>query len=243
MWRKLGAWYWLATHHRRPAGRCPAHDQHDRMVAVSACCRTEKIARFRELTPAQKALMLSARKEAGKFSEGVILSKSRGRARAQPREQRGGEGLAGRLEPSAGAFCVRGTGCRFHRPRMEGLSRLLCRPVGPTRGNQVCPIVRWVSSFEHLLEDGVGIGLATRRAQGLLIVDPGEHDGLRSGVVAEEQAESPTDLRAGDEPARRRHPIEPAASWIRPTRTPFTCCESPTARRAPPSSVQDILKR
>ncbi|WP_456306247.1 hypothetical protein [Komagataeibacter nataicola] len=36
----------------------------------------EKIARFRELTPAQKALMLSARKEAGKFSEGVILSKS-----------------------------------------------------------------------------------------------------------------------------------------------------------------------
>lgn len=36
----------------------------------------EKIARFRELNPAQKALMLSARKEAGKFSEGVILSKS-----------------------------------------------------------------------------------------------------------------------------------------------------------------------
>jgi len=29
-----------------------------------------------ELTPEQKALMLSARKEAGKFSEGVILSKS-----------------------------------------------------------------------------------------------------------------------------------------------------------------------
>ena len=36
----------------------------------------EKIARFRELNPAQKALMLSARKESGKFSEGVILSKS-----------------------------------------------------------------------------------------------------------------------------------------------------------------------
>ena len=31
---------------------------------------------FRELNPAQKALMLSARKEAGKFTEGVILSKS-----------------------------------------------------------------------------------------------------------------------------------------------------------------------
>jgi hypothetical protein len=36
----------------------------------------EKIAKFRELTPAQKALMLSARKEIGKFSEGVILSRS-----------------------------------------------------------------------------------------------------------------------------------------------------------------------
>lgn len=36
----------------------------------------EKIARFRALTPAQKALMRSARKEAGKFTEGVILSKS-----------------------------------------------------------------------------------------------------------------------------------------------------------------------
>ena len=32
--------------------------------------------RFRELNASQKALMLSARKEAGKFSEGVILSKS-----------------------------------------------------------------------------------------------------------------------------------------------------------------------
>jgi hypothetical protein len=36
----------------------------------------EKVARFRELNPAQKALMRSARKESGKFSEGVILSKS-----------------------------------------------------------------------------------------------------------------------------------------------------------------------
>src|SRR3546814_2237522 len=36
----------------------------------------EKIARFRELSPAQKALMLSARIEAVKFTEGVILSKS-----------------------------------------------------------------------------------------------------------------------------------------------------------------------
>jgi hypothetical protein len=36
----------------------------------------EKIARFRELSPAQKALMRSARKESGKFTEGIILSRS-----------------------------------------------------------------------------------------------------------------------------------------------------------------------
>ena len=36
----------------------------------------EKISKFRELSPAQKALMLSARKESGKYTEGVLLSKS-----------------------------------------------------------------------------------------------------------------------------------------------------------------------
>jgi hypothetical protein len=38
--------------------------------------RSRKSRDFRELNASQKALMLSARKEAGKFSEGVILSKS-----------------------------------------------------------------------------------------------------------------------------------------------------------------------
>ncbi|HAV0411232.1 TPA: hypothetical protein JFW75_000979 [Salmonella enterica] len=36
----------------------------------------EKIARVRELAPAQKALMFSALKEARKFTEGVVLSRS-----------------------------------------------------------------------------------------------------------------------------------------------------------------------
>ena len=36
----------------------------------------EQIARFRDLTPEQKALLLSARKEPGKYTEGVVLSTS-----------------------------------------------------------------------------------------------------------------------------------------------------------------------
>lgn len=34
----------------------------------------EEVARFKKLTPAQKALLLSVRKERGKYTEGVVLS-------------------------------------------------------------------------------------------------------------------------------------------------------------------------
>ncbi|GAJ29307.1 conjugative transfer ATPase [Acidomonas methanolica] len=79
MWRKLGAWYWLATQNVDDLPR--AAEPMLNMIEWWICLNmppdeVEKIARFRELTPAQKALMLSARKESGKFSEGVILSKS-----------------------------------------------------------------------------------------------------------------------------------------------------------------------
>ena len=58
-------------------------------------------------------------------------------------------------------------------PHAEDLSLLLCRPIRPARGNQAVPIVRVIPSFEHLLEHGVVVGLAARRAQRLLIVDLG----------------------------------------------------------------------
>ncbi|HZF84440.1 MAG TPA: conjugative transfer ATPase, partial [Burkholderiaceae bacterium] len=79
MWRKLGAWFWLATQNLDDLPR--AAEPMLNMIEWWICLsmppdEVEKIARFRELTPAQKALMLSARKEAGKFSEGVILSRS-----------------------------------------------------------------------------------------------------------------------------------------------------------------------
>ena len=37
--------------------------------------KTEEIARFKKLTPAQKALLLSASKEAGEYTAGGVLSK------------------------------------------------------------------------------------------------------------------------------------------------------------------------
>lgn len=79
MWRKLGAWYWLATQNLDDLPR--AAEPMLNMIEWWICLsmppdEVEKVARFRELSPAQKALMMSARKEAGKYCEGVILSKS-----------------------------------------------------------------------------------------------------------------------------------------------------------------------
>ncbi|WP_269495627.1 conjugative transfer ATPase [Castellaniella sp. S9] len=79
MWRKLGAWFWLATQNvdDLPKAAEPMLNMIEWWICLSMPPdEVEKIARFRELSPAQKALMLSARKEAGKFTEGVILSKN-----------------------------------------------------------------------------------------------------------------------------------------------------------------------
>lgn len=79
MWRKLGAWYWLATQNLDdlPKAAEPMLNMIEWWICLSMPPdEVEKIARFRELNASQKALMLSARKEAGKFTEGVILSKS-----------------------------------------------------------------------------------------------------------------------------------------------------------------------
>ena len=79
MWRKLGLWFWLATQNLDdlPKAAEPMLNMMEWWLCLSMPPdEVEKIAKFRELTPAQKALMLSARKESGKFSEGVILSRS-----------------------------------------------------------------------------------------------------------------------------------------------------------------------
>jgi hypothetical protein len=79
MWRKLGAWFWLSTQNIDDIPK--AAESMLNMSEWLICFNmtpdeVEKIARYFKLTPAQKALMLSARKELGKYSEGVILSRS-----------------------------------------------------------------------------------------------------------------------------------------------------------------------
>jgi conjugative transfer ATPase len=79
MWRKLGAWFWLATQNLDdlPKAAEPMLNMIEWWICLSMPPdEVEKIARFRELNPAQKTLMMSARKEAGKYCEGVVLSKS-----------------------------------------------------------------------------------------------------------------------------------------------------------------------
>ncbi|KTT49720.1 conjugal transfer protein [Pseudomonas oryzihabitans] len=79
MWRKLGAWYWLATQNIDdiPSSGKPMLNMMEWWICLNMPPdEVEKISQFRSLTPAQKTLMLSARKESGKFTEGVVLSKS-----------------------------------------------------------------------------------------------------------------------------------------------------------------------
>ncbi|WP_257111673.1 conjugative transfer ATPase [Pseudomonas ficuserectae] len=79
MWRKLGAWFWLATQNidDLPSAAAPMLNMIEWWICLNMPPdEVEKITTFRKLTPAQKSLMLSARKESGKYTEGVVLSKS-----------------------------------------------------------------------------------------------------------------------------------------------------------------------
>lgn len=79
MWRKLNIWFWLATQNLK--------DFPDSMSRVLSMCEywmlltmdrseIEEVARFRSLTPEQRAMMESARKSPGQYTEGVLISAS-----------------------------------------------------------------------------------------------------------------------------------------------------------------------
>ncbi|MBN5392206.1 conjugative transfer ATPase [Serratia marcescens] len=78
MWRKLGAWLWLATQNLKDFP-----DIAEKMLNMAEwwVCLTmppeevNDIARFKALTEEQKAVLLSASKLSGCYTEGVVLSK------------------------------------------------------------------------------------------------------------------------------------------------------------------------
>lgn len=79
MWRKLGAWLWLATQNLKDFPHIA-----EKMLNMAEwwVCLTmpqeevNEIARFRALTEEQKAVLLSASKLSGCYTEGVVLSKN-----------------------------------------------------------------------------------------------------------------------------------------------------------------------
>lgn len=78
MWRKLGAWLWLATQNLKDFPNIA-----EKMLNMAEwwVCLTmppeevNDIARFKALTEEQKAVLLSASKLSGCYTEGVVLSK------------------------------------------------------------------------------------------------------------------------------------------------------------------------
>ena len=77
MWRKLGAWFWITTQNLEDfpdASRKMLNMMEWWLCLVMPKEEVEQIARFRELSEVQRSLLLSARKEPGKYVEGVVLS-------------------------------------------------------------------------------------------------------------------------------------------------------------------------
>lgn len=77
MWRKLRAWFWLAT--QNLADLPDSAETMLNMIEWWICLvmpkqEVQDIARFKKLTPAQETLLLSANKEPRKYTEGVVLS-------------------------------------------------------------------------------------------------------------------------------------------------------------------------
>ena len=77
MWRKLGAWLWLATQNLEdfPDASKKLLSMFEWWIAM-VCPKEEieQISRFKDLTDEQKSMLRAARKESGNYTEGVVLS-------------------------------------------------------------------------------------------------------------------------------------------------------------------------
>ncbi|MGH8514509.1 MAG: conjugative transfer ATPase, partial [Gammaproteobacteria bacterium] len=76
LWRKYGAWYWAITHSLEDfpeSARRMLNMMEWWLCLAMESDEAEQVGRFRELTPAQRAMLLATRKEPGKYTEGAIL--------------------------------------------------------------------------------------------------------------------------------------------------------------------------
>ena len=77
MWRTFGAWLWIATQSLRqvPEAARELLNQPEWWICMAMeRDEVEMIGRFRRLGEEQKAMLLSARKEPGRYTEGVVMS-------------------------------------------------------------------------------------------------------------------------------------------------------------------------
>ncbi|MFA7554129.1 MAG: conjugative transfer ATPase [Spongiibacteraceae bacterium] len=77
MWRKLGAWLWLATQNLEdfPDAAKKLLSMFEWWIAM-VCPKEEieQISRFKDLTDEQKGMLRAARKEPGNYTEGVVIA-------------------------------------------------------------------------------------------------------------------------------------------------------------------------
>lgn len=77
MWRKLGAWFWIATQNLEDfpnASKKMLNMMEWWLCLVMPKEEIEQIARFKDLSEEQKGMLLGARKEPGSYVEGVVLA-------------------------------------------------------------------------------------------------------------------------------------------------------------------------
>jgi len=77
MWRKLGAWFWIATQNLEDfpdASKKMLNMLEWWMCLVMPKEEVEQIARFKDLTEEEKTMLLAARKSPRQYTEGVILT-------------------------------------------------------------------------------------------------------------------------------------------------------------------------
>lgn len=77
MWRTFGGWLWIATQnlHQFPPEAKALLNQPEWWICLSMDPdQVEKIAEFKVLTPEQRALLLTAKKKPGLYTEGVVMA-------------------------------------------------------------------------------------------------------------------------------------------------------------------------